>query len=99
LTTDLIISLPNAVVDFSGGNLGSDFSNNISLGLSSKVTNLSSNKLTMTFTTSTGLYKGTVIDPNSGLTLPFAGAVFQKTELGYGSLMGANQSSSVVVGP
>ena len=99
LTTDLIISLPNAVVDFSGGNLSSDFSNNISLGLSSKVTNLSSNKLTMTFTTSTGLYKGTVVDPNSGLTLPFAGAVFQKTELGYGSLMGANQSSSVVVGP
>jgi hypothetical protein len=99
LTTDLILNLPNAVVDFSGGNLSSDFSNDISLGLSSKVTNLSSNKLTMAFTTSTGLYKGTVVDPSSGLTLPFAGAVFQKTQLGYGSLMGANQSSSVVVGP
>jgi len=99
LTTDLVLSLPNAVVDFSGGNLNSDFSNNISLGLSSKVTNLSSNKLTMAFSTGTGLYKGTVVDPTTGATLPFAGAVFQKTELGYGSLMGANQSSSVVVGP
>jgi Divergent InlB B-repeat domain len=99
LTTDLIINMPSGVVDFSGGNLSSDFSNNISLGLSSKVTNLSSNKLTMAFSTSTGLYKGTVVDPTSGATLPFAGAVFQKNELGYGSLMGANQSSSVVVGP
>jgi hypothetical protein len=98
-TTDLIINLPNAVVDFSGGNLSSDFSNNISLGLSSKVTNLSANKLAMAFSTSTGLYKGTVVDPTSGITLPFAGAVFQKTQLGYGSLMGPNQSSSVVVGP
>jgi hypothetical protein len=98
-TGDLIINVPSGVVDFSGGNLSSDFSNNISLGLSSKVTNLSDNKLTMAFSTSTGLYKGTVVDPTSGATLPFAGAVFQKTELGYGSLMGANQSSSVIVGP
>jgi hypothetical protein len=93
------LNLPNAVIDFSGGNLSTDFSNNISLGLSSKVTNLSANKLTMAFTLSTGLYKGTVVDPSSGVTLPFAGAVFQKTQLGYGSLMGANQSSSVIVGP
>lgn len=98
-TGDLIINVPSGVVDFSGGNLSLDFSNNIALGLSSKVTNLSANKLTMAFSTSTGLYKGTVVDPTSGATLPFAGAVFQKTELGYGSLMGANQSSGVVVGP
>jgi hypothetical protein len=99
LPTDLIINLPNAAVDFSGGNLNPDFSNDISLGASSKVTNLSANKLTMAFSTSTGLYKGTVVDPTSGATLPFAGAVFQKTQLGYGSLMGVNQSSSVVVAP
>jgi len=98
-TDDLIINVPNGVVDFSGGNLSSDFSNDISLGLSSKVTNHGANKLSMAFTTTTGLYKGTVVDPTSGATLPFAGAVFQKTQLGYGSLMGANQSSSVVVGP
>jgi hypothetical protein len=96
---DLIINVPNGVVDFSGGNLNADFSNNIALGASSKVTNVSSNKLTMAFTTGTGLYKGTVVDPATGITLPFAGAVFQKTDLGYGSLMGASQSSSVVVGP
>jgi len=53
----------------------------------------------MTFSTGTGLYKGTVVNPTTGATLPFAGAVFQKIEMGYGSLMGANQSSSVVVGP
>jgi hypothetical protein len=99
LTTDLIINLPNGVVDFSGGNLSPDFSNTIALGASSKVSNLSSNKLAMTFSTSTGLYKGTVVDPSSGATLPFAGAVFQKVDMGYGSLMGANQSSSVVIGP
>lgn len=99
LTTDLVIDRPNAVVDFSGGNLSSDFSNDISLGTSSKVTNHGSNKLSMAFTTTTGLYKGTVVDPTTGATLPFSGAVFQKTQLGYGSLMGANQSSSVVVGP
>jgi len=98
-TDNLILNLPNAVVDFSGGNLNSDFSNDIALGLSSKVTNVSSNKLSMVFTTGTGLYKGTVVDPATGTTSPFAGAVFQKVDMGYGSLMGASQSSSVVVGP
>jgi hypothetical protein len=99
ITTDSIINLPNGVVDFSGGNLSADFGNNIALAAGSKVTNLSANKLIMAFTTSSGLYKGTVVDPTSGATLPFAGAVFQKTDMGYGSLMGANQSSSVVVRP
>ena len=96
---DLVLNLPNAVVHFSGGNLNPDFANNIALGASSKVTNESANKLSMAFSTSTGLYKGTVVDPTTGSTMPFAGAVFQKTDLGYGSLMGASQSSSVVVSP
>lgn len=95
----LILNIPNGLVAFSGGDLNPDFSNSISVGAGSRVTNESTNKLAMAFSLGNGLYKGSVVDPTTGLSMPFAGAVFQKLGMAYGSLMGANQSSSVVVSP
>jgi len=97
--TNHIVQADTAAVDFSGGNLPADFSNMINLGLNSKVTNLSSNKLSLSFGLSTGLYRGAVIDPATGKSSTYSGAVFQKLNNGYGFLLGTNLSSSVDVAP
>ncbi len=94
-----ILNLTSGQVHFSGGNLSADFVNQVSLGLNSKVANLSANNLSMSFSLPTGTYKGTVTDPSSGLTFPFCGAILQKMNAGFGYLLGADQSSQVTFGP
>jgi hypothetical protein len=93
-----VLALDQTTLAFSGGALSADFTNSIALGLSSAVTDLSPNALSMTFTLSTGVFSGRVTDPSSGTSLPFSGAVFQKLNDGAGLLLGGNQSSDVIVG-
>jgi hypothetical protein len=93
-----VLALDQTTLAFSGGALSADFTNSIALGLSSAVTDLSPNALSMTFTLSTGVFSGKVTDPSSGTSLPFSGAVFQKLNDGAGLLLGGNQSSDVIVG-
>ncbi len=97
LSTMHVLSLTNANVLFSGGNLSADFVNAISLGNFSKVTNLSTNKLTLTFSTTSGTYTGSVIDPASNKARAFGGAVFQKQNTAFGMLRGTNQTSQVFI--
>jgi hypothetical protein len=94
-----IINADLLAVDFSGGNLPTDFSNMVTLGMNSKVTNMSSNKLGLTFGLTTGLYRGSVTDPYTGKGSAFTGVVFQKADFGYGYLLGTNRSSRVDIAP
>ena len=94
-----VLNLTSASAIFAGGNLAADFANSITLGVSNKVTNLSNNALTLTFKPATGVFIGSVVDPASGLLLPFKGAVFQKLNTGCGLLLGTNQSSQVLIMP
>lgn len=96
---DLIINVPTGIISFSGGNLNPSFFNSISLSTGNHVTDESGNKLTMAFSLNNGLYRGSVVDPGSGKTMSFGGAVYQKIGMGYGSLLGADQSSSAIVSP
>ena len=94
-----ILSLASAQVEFSGGNLGAGFTNWVNLGVNSKVTNTSSNKLTLSFSLTTGTFAGSVTDPATGKASPFSGAILQKMNAGYGFILGTNQSSQVVFAP
>lgn len=75
-------------MSFSGGNLLEDFANDITLGRNSRVLNLSSNRLNLDFTLSRGTYSGTVVDPETGRSRMFRGAVLQKPNQGFGFLAG-----------
>jgi hypothetical protein len=98
-STNSILQDTNATVFFSGGNLTEDFANAITLGLSSRVTNLSSNHLTLNFILPRGTYSGAVVDPATGRSKTFQGAVLQKPNKGYGFLTGTNQTSRVRILP
>ena len=93
-----VLNFEVATVLFSGGNLSQSFSNNISLGADNKVTNLSSNKFSLTIALPTGLFKGKVTDPDSGNTISFKGAASQKGNAGFGFFLGTNQSGRVYFG-
>ena len=61
------------------------------------LTNLSDNKLSLTFSPSTGLFSGKVMDPNSSMLIPFKGAVLQKENSAFGWFPGQNGRSGEVI--
>jgi hypothetical protein len=96
--SNTVLNLVGANMNFAGGNLANNFANIITLASSNQVINLSSNKLTMTFAVGNGTFSGKVVDPSSGKTNSFSGAVLQKANAGYGFLLGPNLSSTVSFG-
>jgi hypothetical protein len=54
--------------------------------------------MTIIFSSTTGRFNGTVIDPGTGRSFSFGGAVLQSANTGYGFLSGTNQSSEVTLG-
>jgi len=97
-SANAILSLTNGTVAFSGGDLAAPFANPIKMGLSSRVTNLGSNQLNMSFSLSTGTFSGSVSTEATGKPMPFCGVVFQKIEAGYGFVVGADQTGEVLIG-
>ena len=95
--TNLVLQITNGIVIMNGGDMPAVSTNGITLGLGSKVVSTGTNKLTMTFTLSSGLFKGTLVE--SGLTgkQSFSGVVFQKANYGSGFCLGTNQSAQVVL--
>jgi hypothetical protein len=73
--------------------------NSITLTANNHVTNLSSNKLTLTINLSTGVFTGTVVNPATAASIPFTGVVLQKPNAGYGYFRSAGQSGQVSFGP
>ena len=76
-----------------------NLTNQITLGSNNRVTNLSGNKLSLTLTLSTGVFKGSVVNPATAQTIPFSGVVLQKRNGGYGFFLSASQSGQVYFGP
>jgi hypothetical protein len=97
--TNSAVSFTNGCLGFYGGELATSFTNTVTLGLRDKVTNLSTNKLSMTFSRSNGRFSGRVTEPLTGLSRVFKGAVLQKANVGCGYLLATNQSSRVVLAP
>ncbi len=93
-----LLELTGTTVAFSAGNLDTPFSNDILWGAKNKITNLGDNKLSLTVNTSSGLFTGTVTDPNTGKPSKFAGALLQKQNTGSGFMLGTNLSSLVLIG-
>jgi uncharacterized repeat protein (TIGR03803 family) len=94
-----VLSLTNAALVLSGGNLAQSITNVIVLGPHNRVTNVSGPKITVTFTSSTGLFRGSVIDPATMKPISFNGVVLQSQDVGRGYFLGPNQSGAVFLGP
>jgi hypothetical protein len=97
--TSRILQMSGGQLSFAGGNLAEDALLSVTLNPGSKVTNNSAPaKLTMTFTVSSGLFKGSYTPTNAGAkAVRFAGAVLQKGTSAAGHYLGTNQSGRVLL--
>jgi hypothetical protein len=93
-----VISLTDGHVAFSQGNIAPAFSNSVRLA-GNKLTNLGDNKLSMSISLSSGLFSGSVVNPATGRSASFKGALLQSQNSGAGFLLGTNRSSRVSLGP
>lgn len=83
----------------SGGGLANPITNSVTWGLNNKIVNNSPNKLSLSLTPANGLFKGTVVDPATGRSVPFQGVLFEKGNVGLGFFPGGNQSGAVSFAP
>jgi hypothetical protein len=94
-----VLNVSTGEVWLANGNVSPAFTNQVALSAASKVTNLSSNKLTLTITTTSGLFKGSVVNPANGKTITINGVVLQNQNFGGGFFLGTNQTGRVFFGP
>jgi hypothetical protein len=93
-----VLTFTDGGLVLAGGDLGQGITSPFSLGPNNKVVKGSStNKLTLTFTPSTGLFQGTVAAPSEPKSKPigFGGVVLQNQNAGCGFFTGTNQTGSL----
>ena len=82
------------------GNLAGGITNAVTIGLNNRVVdNTISNKLTLALIPSSGLFRGTAVNPVTRKLIAFNGALLQKQNLGSGNFLGTNQCGKVFFGP
>jgi hypothetical protein len=79
------------------GGLAQSITNSFVLDSANKVT--SPEKLTLSIKTSSGLFSGAMIDPATGKSISFSGAVLQKQNRGAGFFGLSNETGRVIIEP
>lgn len=77
-----MIELANSAVQFNVD--GREFGNPIEVALNGRITNLGTNRMSMTIVPGTGQFKGSIIDPGTGKSIAFGGSLLQKQNAGFG---------------
>jgi len=78
--------------------LANGFTNQITL-TGAKVINQSANKLTLSISSSSGLFSGSGVNPATGKVIALKGILLQKQNLGCGYFTFTNQSGYIYLGP
>ncbi len=90
-----LLNFINGQIKFTGGNLV-DFTNSFSIATNDLVP-LSSNKLTLSFTRTSGAFKGSFVNPATLKSTAFTGVLLQNQNAGYGLFSGTNRTGGVVL--
>ena len=97
LVTNGVLDLPDADVVFSGGNLSTTFTNGIQWNGWNAFRNLSNHKISLSFSASSGRFRGSVENPANGKSASFSGVVLQNQNFAAGFLGGTNRSTRVLI--
>ena len=95
--TNRVIEIEAGIATLTGGGLANALTNAFSIASNNKVTNLGTNKLSLTFTAATGLFSGKLVNPETGKTLTLQGAMLQKQNYGAGFFLGTEGGGRVVL--
>jgi len=94
-----VLNFTNGIVALTGGDLAGSITNLIAIDTKNHVTNLSSNRLTVVFKSTTGTFTGRVTVPNTTQSLPFSGVLLQTLGIGQGYFLGTTQSGQALISP
>jgi hypothetical protein len=83
---DSVLPFANGQAAFDGPCLGAAFTNPFALGPKDQVLNLSSNRLALSFSRSSGAFAGWVTEPATGRSRALRGVVLQRAGVGLGFL-------------
>src|ERR1051326_88286 len=89
-----LVSWTDGQIILENGNLSQSIINGLSIA-NNKIT--ATNKLSLAFTTVTGLFHGSVINPDTGKPITVNGALLQKQDSGFGYFLGTNQTGRVTL--
>jgi hypothetical protein len=89
----------NLTLTLEGGGLVQDITNRIALAANSHVTPVSGPKLSLTFTPSTGGFRGSVVNPAAPKPVSFGGVLLQGRGFGSGFFLGTSGSGEVRLEP
>lgn len=92
-----VLNLTGGHIVLESGNLPESIVNEFSMDAKSRITG--PNKLRLTITTSSGLFKGSVMNPATGKMIPVSGVLLQNENIGAGYFLNGSQSGRVYVGP
>jgi hypothetical protein len=96
--TNRVAAITNGVVIVSGGELNSAATNHVVMSQDNKVTSTNTG-FTFSFTLSSGLFKGSFLNPATAKKTSFTGALLQNTNSGSGYFAGTNRSGKVLLQP
>lgn len=94
-----LFNATNLVVRLSGGNLAQSITNRLTLNSNNRVGNLSPNKLSLSFSSTAGSFKGTVVNPATSKSIAFDGVVLGNQGAASGFFLGPGQSGQVSITP
>jgi hypothetical protein len=97
--TNRVLELTEGVAEFSGGPLENPLTCALALAANNRVTALDSNKLALTFVKPSGLFSGSVRNPETGRAMVFRGAVLQNRTAGLGYFPGTLENGRVEIAP
>jgi hypothetical protein len=93
------IKLTQGNLTLTGGGLHTSMTNSVTLGLNNRVSVAAGTHLSLTITPSTGLFKGTFLNPDTGKNVSFQGVLLKKTNVGVGYFLGTEQAGGVYLNP
>ncbi|HVZ18797.1 MAG TPA: hypothetical protein VG897_16895, partial [Terriglobales bacterium] len=96
-----ILNLAPGTLSLSGADLSAEVDNQISVDGRNRVTNMSDNKLSLSFSVGNGTFRGRVIDPSTSKPISFSGVVLQADGVAQGYYLNtsAGQSGRVLISP
>ena len=99
VNTNRVVNFTHGQLVLSEGGFASPVTNEIVLSDRNIVTNLSTNKLTLTLIRTNGLFSGTMTPPGTTKAVTFKGAVLQNQNSGTGYFLNTNAAGRLYFGP
>ena len=86
-------------ISLTGGNLAQSFTNQIEIGANGQITDLTTNKVALNLTASSGLLTGSVFDAATGKAISVNLIVLQNQQTAAGFFLGSSQSGKAILTP